>query len=551
MSTACSEIGNWRVFARRSSCCAPTATWPQRGRNMRSIILRSDDRRSPHLSRITYCALTKLDYNKEMRPADIFDRDEEWALLESHLQDGRARLGIVTGRRRVGKTFLLRRLVERHGGLFLACLEEDREPALRRFADALGAHHGVTLGTPPDWSAAMGLATQGPLAVPLLVIDEFPYLQAHSPELESVIQHVIDQSRDRDGTRVVLSGSSLAVMGGLLGGGRPLRGRADLQLTLAPFDYRVSADYWGITDPSVALRVDAALGGSPGYRTLAPPPPVTLDGFEEWVVESLMNPASALYREDSYLLGEDRRFGDRAIYMSVLRAIAGGDHRPSRIAGRVGRAQTSLSHVFRVLTEAGFLRNEEGVLSGRDPLYQVVDPVLTFLHSCVEPWRGLIDEGRRSQAWGIATTAWHAQVLGPHLEKVARVWAARFADPEILGGPAGIVGRAEVPDAIGRVSREIDVAVLAPGEQAGKGARVQAIGESKLTADIDALRHLDRCADLLEARGHGHPDHFLIVCETSSSALDAMVDARSDVELVHLDRLYGVADLTNVSRSRP
>ena len=473
-----------------------------------------------------------------MKPSDIFDREGEWASLERHVTDGRARLGIVTGRRRVGKTYLLRRLVDRHGGLLVPCIEEEREPALRRFAEILGRHHGVALGPPADWSAALALATTGPLAVPLLVIDEFPYLLAHSPELESVIQHAVDESRDRNGTRIVLSGSSLAIMGGLLDGGQPLRGRADLQLVVQPFDYRTTAKYWNASNPAVAFRAHAVTGGSPGYAVLAPPLPAKIDAFGRWVVHAVINPAAALYREDSYLLGEDRRLSDTAIYASILRIIAAGDHRPSRIAAKVGRPQTSLSHAFRVLTEAGFISNAEGLLSGRDPLYRLVDPMIPFIYSCVEPWRSLAEDGRRQQAWESASPAWNAQILGPHLETLARSWAARFAAPGSIGGAAGIVGRAELPDRAGRVPREIDVVILPPGESAGRGATVQAIGEAKLTADIDAVHHLDRCAELLVARGHGRPQRLLVFCETATPALRRVTNRRDDVTIVDLRRLY-------------
>jgi hypothetical protein len=43
------------------------------------------------------------------KPADMFDRDEEWAALSRFAADNRPRatLGVVSGRRRQGKTFLL------------------------------------------------------------------------------------------------------------------------------------------------------------------------------------------------------------------------------------------------------------------------------------------------------------------------------------------------------------------------------------------------------------------------------------------------------------
>jgi uncharacterized protein len=475
-----------------------------------------------------------------VKPEDVFDRVDEWALLEDHVTSGRAHLGIVTGRRRVGKTFLLRRLAAQHGGLYIACLQEERLPALRRFSDSLGSFHGIALGTTADWEAALGQATHGPLAVPLLIIDEFPYLLEHSPELESVLQHAVDRSRDVGGTRIILAGSSLSVMGGLLDGPRPLRGRADLQMRLQPFDYRTSARFWGVSDPSVAFRLHAVLGGSPGYRALLDQgPPVDLKRFDAWIERSILNPASALYHEDSYLLAEDRRLGDSAVYGSVLRAVAEGEHRPSRIGGRIGRPQTSLTHALGVLVGSGFLVNDTGLLSGRDPLYRMVDEIISFLRSCVEPWRSLIDEQRRHEAWTAAAPTWTSRVLGPHLEDIARSWAAHFASPETLGGAAGIVGRAEIPDPDGRVTREIDLVILEQGSRPGTTAQVLCIGEVKLQGDTDALAQIDRCAELIERRGHGRPRRRLIVAESFSDALVQQVVARPEVELISLAHLYG------------
>jgi hypothetical protein len=58
------------------------------------------------------------------------------------------------------------------------------------------------------------------------VLDEFPYLLTHSPELASVLQRAIDRSRDGGPrVRLVLCGSALSIMARLLTGGQALRGR--------------------------------------------------------------------------------------------------------------------------------------------------------------------------------------------------------------------------------------------------------------------------------------------------------------------------------------
>jgi hypothetical protein len=55
-------------------------------------------------------------------------------------------------------------------------------------------------------------------------------------------------------------------MGRLLAGHAPLRGRAGLELVIQPFGYRDAAEFWGISDPRLAVLVHSVVGGTPAYR---------------------------------------------------------------------------------------------------------------------------------------------------------------------------------------------------------------------------------------------------------------------------------------------
>ena len=69
------------------------------------------------------------------RPVDLFDRETEWADLDLFAsgQGAGLQIGVVLGRRRQGKSFLLRRIIAAHAGVYVLALEEERRPALRRF----------------------------------------------------------------------------------------------------------------------------------------------------------------------------------------------------------------------------------------------------------------------------------------------------------------------------------------------------------------------------------------------------------------------------------
>jgi AAA+ ATPase superfamily predicted ATPase len=176
----------------------------------------------------------------------------------------------MSGRRRQGKSFLLQALAEAAGGMYFAATEATEAESLRLFTEALARHTGDFIEAPfRDWNDAIAHMFRSFSDRPILVaIDEFPFLSKTSPALPSIIQRELGPggSGRTSSARLVLCGSAMSVMGGLLAGQAPLRGRASLELVVQPFRYRESAEFWGITDPRLAVLVHAVVGGTPAYR---------------------------------------------------------------------------------------------------------------------------------------------------------------------------------------------------------------------------------------------------------------------------------------------
>jgi len=188
------------------------------------------------------------------KPVHLFDRDAEWRGLVSFAADARpgATLGVVSGRRRQGKSYLLQALTAVAGGIYFPALEVTEAVSLRLFADELIRFTGAPVRPFRDWLEAIPylfqLAADRPVPV---IIDEFPFLAKASPALPSVIQRELGPggSGSASQARLLLCGSAMSVMGGLLSGQAPLRGRAGLELIVQPFGYREAARFWGISDP--------------------------------------------------------------------------------------------------------------------------------------------------------------------------------------------------------------------------------------------------------------------------------------------------------------
>lgn len=484
-----------------------------------------------------------------MKPTDLFDREAEWADLERFVSSPSPglRVGVLYGRRRMGKSFLLRRLAREYDGLYYMALEEEPAPALQRFGDAVAVARGLDAGQLRfrDWPEALRTALSGPGS--LLVLDELPYLSARATEIPSVLQALVDESRDAGGMpkkRVIVCGSAMAVMSELLSGSRALRGRAELDLPLKPFDFRTTAAFYAVDDPHVAFHLYAVIGGVPGYRDLlADASPQTDEELRELILDTVCNPSHALFGEPGYLLREDPRVTDRALYNSILSAIASGDTTATKIAGSLGRDSRALAHPLDVLITAGFVRKDDDILLQRRPTLRISDPIIGFHALVIAPRMAAFEDRRIHPAWEDAQPSLRTQVYGPAFERLAREWTAHHAAAETLGGPVGEVGSTVVNDSSGRAQHELDVIALAAGQRRqSRHPTIRAIGEAKdsgtqrSSTDLARLQHIRA---LLMARGtHAASAKLLIFGRSGFDAdLTATASRRDDVELVDLDRI--------------
>ncbi|MEU5509055.1 ATP-binding protein [Streptomyces fungicidicus] len=499
-----------------------------------------------------------MDEGMLAKPEDVVDRDREWGLLTEFVTDPdpAMRLGIVSGRRRHGKSYLLQALSERVGGLYVTAVrEEGRLPAIQRFSDAIAAHAGLQPGTLrlADWREVLSnaLDVTARARTPLLVIDELPYLLQHSPEIPGLLQQLYDE-RQRGtgpgpGARVVLCGSAMSVMHELLSGTKPLRGRAVIDLRLGAFDYRASRAFWQIDDPLTALQVHAVLGGAPGYRPVAARPHPN-DGFASWLTRTLLDPGRAVYSrtETEYLLREDPRITQHTLYYDILTAIAQGATTPSKIGAALERQRNAVTHPLDVLESTGYIQREQDILRPRHPVITLADPVIRFNQLITLPQAATVEQGFAEEAWQAAAPTFNSKILGPHFEDLARAFTRRYAHTLLPGGLPGPVGTTEVADPGARTKHEVDVIALALGERPqAPRARIALLGEAKATAarrGTGDLRRLERIRTLLAGQGYDTTGTTLALFSLHGFYPDLIESAagRDDLLLVDLPGLYGI-----------
>ncbi|HEU5127578.1 MAG TPA: ATP-binding protein [Glycomyces sp.] len=486
------------------------------------------------------------------KPQGMFDRDAEWAALDRFVSDTRrgATLGVVSGRRRQGKTFLLDAVVRAAGGFYFGATEAADAESLRRFGDSL-----TRFAEPPtpfhfaDWfeavDAILALGRERPIPV---VIDEFPYLARANPGLPSIIQQAfgpLRTERVESRTRLLLCGSAMSFMGRLLSGSAPLRGRAGLELLVRPLDYRAAAEFWQIEDHELAVRTHAIVGGTPAYPNefLRGDAPRGLEDFDDWTVRTVLNPQTPLFREGRYLLAEEADVRDPALYLSVLSAVADGNATRSGIAAYLERKAVDIAHPIQVLEDIGLLRRDADAFRKNRSAYRIAEPLIAFYAGIMRPmWDQLQRIGMAERVWKASRHRFDSKILGPHFEQLCRDWALYHADPGLLGGLPTAVGSGVVNDPSAKTAHEVDVAVVDAAD--GGKPRLLAIGEAKWQ-DVMGRAHLERLErirSLLRASGKFDAADTRLMCLSGAGfneRLDRLAADRDDIRLIGLPELYG------------
>lgn len=480
------------------------------------------------------------------KPVHVFDRAQEWDGLAAFVarEQPPATLGVVSGRRRQGKSFLLEALARETGGLYFGATEATEAESLRLFADALVRHTRAVIEHPfRDWNDAISYLFQQyrdhPTAV---VIDEFPFLARTSPALPSIIQRELGPGGSGRGSqaRLLLCGSAMSVMGGMLSGQSPLRGRAGLEMVVQPFSYREAALFWGIEDPRLALLVHMVVGGTPAYREefVSGDAPSDLADFDSWVVRTVLNRQSPLFREARYLLAEESDIRDPAIYHSVLAAIATGNTANGAIASYAGRKSDQIAHPLNVLEDCALIAKEPDLFRAGRSHYRIVEPLITFYEAIMRRRWTELERGRSEAVWEATRSTFTKQVAGPHFEAVCRDFAAE-AEGDLFGDLPAEVGSGVVNDPAARSQIEIDVVVLA-AQDSNAPRRILSLGEAKWGEVIghSHVQRLERARELLASKGYDTRDTVLACYSGAGFTQELRAERRHGLVLIGLDQLY-------------
>ncbi|MBI2864380.1 MAG: ATP-binding protein [Chloroflexi bacterium] len=349
--------------------------------------------------------------------AGLINRERELERLEELWRKTGPALGLLYGRRRVGKTYLLQHFLRRHHGIYFLCAEsssrENLEELLDQVRSAFPARQDATLQNYPGWRPALRLLCDLAVEKSLLVVfDEFSYLCHVETAIPSLIQAVWDKEAKGTLLKLILCGSEIGMLAALDEYGRPLHGRFDWAERYTPLDYYDSARFLIAGSPPGAgygardlLRAYGLFGGGGRYLdAIDPTQPLSKNAFR-----LLLAPSGMLHREGENLIRQERDIRDYSSYNAILGAIASG---ATELGEITNQSHVDKPTVLRCLERLQQLRWVEHEKPFEEPdrrgVYRLRDNLL-------KSWYRFVFKNRSALQMAPPEAAW-AELLAPGLD---------------------------------------------------------------------------------------------------------------------------------------
>ena len=326
---------------------------------------------------------------------EFIDRKKEFERLQKSLNREKPQFIVVYGRRRIGKSTLIKKVMDFSRGDIYFLADKTSEPSQRQLISATidMTIEGFATANYPTWESLLLSLNRSIDHRITVCLDEFPYLVKSCPALPSIIQKLLDDKKLK--YDLIICGSSQQMMQGfVLDSKEPLYGRADEIIKMKPIAPAFVSQALRC-DAAQAVREYAVWGGVPRYWELRE----NYDSLYDAIEHLLLTSEGTLYDEPSKLLYDEMR--DTVQASSILSFIGNGANKLSEIAARAEKQATDITPHLSRLKELGFINKEipfgDSEKKSKKGLYHISDPLLRFHYRYVIPYRSLIELGN-SQA---------------------------------------------------------------------------------------------------------------------------------------------------------
>ncbi len=333
----------------------------------------------------------------------FINRKSELASLEEKWKEKTAQLFIVYGKRRVGKTELIKQFIKDKPGVYFLADKRTHGDQLkelgriigRHFKDSILAKNGFS-----DWLEVFSYIKEHVNGRFILAIDEYPYLVETDKAAGSLFQKGWDEYLKNTKIFIILSGSSIAMMESeTLDYRAPLYGRRTGQILLHPLAFKESWRFYPKKSFEDFLKVYSVTGGMPAYITQFLP----YETLEEGIRKNILDKTGVLHNEVEFILKEELR--EPKNYLAILKAISWGKTKFGEIVNEAGLEKNIGYKYLSVLERLKIIEREVPVLEknitkSKKGIYKISENFFRFWFQYVFPFKSDLEIERFSEAFG-------------------------------------------------------------------------------------------------------------------------------------------------------
>ncbi len=325
------------------------------------------------------------------------NRDKELELLNEEYQHCDFRFSVLYGRRRVGKTTLLKEYVKAKPAIYFLVTLESFSIVLKRFQDIVADFleddflRGLNLTSMKQLFEYISKKTFEKKLI--VIIDEFQYLVKTQKSIPSEFQYIVDELLKNKNIHLVLCGSIISMMyEQTLSYSSPLYGRRTSAIKLEALEFKYLSEFFENKTTNELIELYSVVYGVPKYLEMFKDTKNIFKSIEKNILDS----NSYLYSEPQFILNNE--VSEPLTYFSILQIIASGEHKLGNIAGKLNKNVQNITSFISKLIELDLIYKdvpitESNPLKSKKGLYFIKDNFFRFWFFYVLPYRSQLEIG--------------------------------------------------------------------------------------------------------------------------------------------------------------
>ncbi len=322
----------------------------------------------------------------------FINRKSELKALEQAYHSKKPEFFIIYGRRRIGKTELIKKFSKDKNHFYYLAKKQNIDIEREEFQKKISERFNIYLKKNENFEELFKeLLTKIDLKKKfVLIIDEFPYWIAKDEKIVSEFQYLWDELLKEKNIFLILCGSYMSIMEEkVLGKKSPLYGRRTGQLKIEPMKIKYLKAFLPRYKIEDLIKVYGAVGTIPFYLKEMSDSRNFLDN----VKNTFLNKANILNKEAEFLLREELR--EVNVYFNILKAIVDGATKTSEIATKSRVDITNVNKYLATLVNLKLIKKIKPITAPpkeKRYLYLLEDNYYQFWLSYVYPYESEIEE---------------------------------------------------------------------------------------------------------------------------------------------------------------